>query len=184
VGVVSRGALFLIVGILIIASVSAAVFVTIPFTARTQIQSVTIQAPPITTTTTSYVSVSFTVNVTLPAANASGEEELNLEKYRWDIFNTTDATGATSEVNLITLGFQNVGSVPMNLSQSTVSVGGIPAPQPSANCGETLNPGSECMYSFTPPDGDWVGGSVYTLQLVAPDGKVFSYSIIAGGSSY
>ena len=181
---VTRGALFLIVGVMLIASVSVAVLVAIPLTARTQIQTVTIQAPPITTTTTSYVSVSFTVNVTVSPASASSDEQLNLEKYRWDLFNVTDATGATIEVNLITLGFQNVGSVPISLAQSTVSVGGIPAPQPSANCGETISPGSDCIYSFTPPDGDWVVGSTYTLQLVEPDGTAFSYSIVAGGGSY
>ena len=176
---VTRAALVLIVGVILIASVTATVFVTIPLTARTQ--TVTIQAPPITTTSYLTVSVPFTVNVTVSASNSSSEEQLILTKYRWDIFNTTDATGATSEVDLITLGFQNAGSVPINLAQSTVSIDGTPAP--SATCG-VLTPGSECIYSFTPPDGDWVTGTAYTLQLVTPDGTVFSYSIVAGGGNY
>jgi len=176
--VVTRGALVLIVGVILIASVTGAVFVTIPLTARTQTQTVTIQGPPITTTSYLTVSVPFTVNVTVNAANSSIEEQLILKKYRWDIFN---ATGATGPVNLITLDLQNVGSVSIDVAQSTVSIDGTPAP--SATCG-VLTPGSECIYSFTPPDGDWVTGTAYTLQLVTPDGAVFSYSIVAGGGNY
>jgi archaellum component FlaF (FlaF/FlaG flagellin family) len=175
--VVSRAALVLIVGVLLIASVSGAVLVTIPLTARTQTQTVTIQALPITTTATNYVSVPFTVNVTV-TANATSEELLILKKYKWDVFNVT---GATSAINLITLDFQNVGSVPINLAQSNVSIGGVPVPQPSGACGILLTPGSTCIYSFTLPNGNWVAGTVYTLEFVTPDGKVFSYSIVAGG---
>ena len=175
---VTRGALVLIVGVILIASVTGTVFVTIPLTARTQTQTVTIQGPPITTTSYLTVSVPFTVNVTVNAANSSIEEQLILKKYRWDIFN---ATGATSPINLITLDLQNVGSVPIDVAQSNVSIDGMPAT--SATCG-VLTPRSECIYSFTPPDGDWVTGTAYTIQLVTPDGTVFSYSIVAGGSSY
>jgi len=174
--VVSRVAFVLIVGVLLGASVTGAVLVTNPL--RTQTQTVTIHALPITTTALHqyYVSVSFTVKVTV-TANATSEELLILKKYNWDMFNVTGAT-----INLITLDFQNVGSVPINLAASNVSVNGMPAVPPSGACGILLNPGSDCLYSFTPPNGNWVAGTLYTLQFVTSDGKVFSYPIVAGES--
>jgi hypothetical protein len=120
-------------------------------------------------------STSITASVTtstfsqVTSSNA-GSEKLILDNYNWDM-----------SKNSIWVRFGNVGTVPIDLPQSTVYLNGILAPAPSTACG-TLNPGWNCGYGFTPPTGNWVAGKTYTLTVETPDALTFSFPIIAGGS--
>lgn len=125
------------------------------------------------TTTSSFFSYTNTISVTVTTTSYStpASEKLVLRNYSWD-----------TSSDMIWLRIGNTGNVPINLPQSSVFINGIPAPPPSSACG-ILNPGWNCGYSFTPPNGNWVVGTTYTLEIVTPEGVVFSFLIIAGGSS-
>jgi len=102
------------------------------------------------------------------------QEQLILESYSRDI-------GA----NTITGSFRNVGTQPIDLSNAKLAVNGIYAGNPGGNCIiQPLALNSACMFSITVPNStSWVSGAAYPLQIVTPAGSVFSYTVIAGGSS-
>jgi archaellum component FlaF (FlaF/FlaG flagellin family) len=100
----------------------------------------------------------------------SGSEKLVLSNYRWDMSS-----------NSIWVAITNMGTVAIDLPQSSVFINGIPATPPPSSCG-TLAPGWNCGYVFTPPSGNWVVGTTYTLTIETPEGVVFSFSIVAGES--
>jgi flagellin-like protein len=103
------------------------------------------------------------------------KQQLIMEAYNWN--------GAN---NAISLTVRNVGSASIDASTTDVFVNGIKvAAGLGGTCGITLTPGGSCTASFTAPPGSssYVPGAAYPLKLVTPDGGVFSYSIIDGGSS-
>ncbi len=55
--------------------------------------------------------------------------------------------------------------------------------RPCRDCGTTLTPGGSCTATFTVTGASYMAGAAYPLKLVTPDGGVFSYSVIDGGSS-
>jgi flagellin-like protein len=105
------------------------------------------------------------------------KQQLIMEAYNWD-----------SGTDTIQLTIRNVGSASIDVAATDVFVNGI---QQTAGLGSdcasvgTLTPGQSCGASFGAPAGasSYVAGAAYPLKLVTPDGGVFSYSIICGGSS-
>jgi flagellin-like protein len=102
------------------------------------------------------------------------KQQLIMEAYNWD------TTG-----NSITLTVRNVGSASIDASATDIFVNGVPVTGGfSGACATTLTPGASCSDSFAPPTGTtYISGAAYPLKLVTPDGGVFSYSVICGGSS-
>jgi flagellin-like protein len=104
------------------------------------------------------------------------KQQLIMEAYNWN-----------SATDSISLTLRNVGSASIDAGTTDVFVNGIQVTTaPTGSCaGNTLTPGESCGMTFTAPAGaaSYVPGAAYPLKLVTPDGGVFSYSIIDGGSS-
>jgi flagellin-like protein len=104
------------------------------------------------------------------------KQQLIMEAYNWD-----------SSSDTIVLTLRNVGSSSIDAGATDVFVNGVQQLNGlgGACAGKTLTPGESCGASFTAPAGasSYVPGAAYPLKLVTPDGGVFSYSIIDGGSS-
>jgi flagellin-like protein len=99
------------------------------------------------------------------------KEQLIMEAYNWDY-----ANGG------ITLTVRNVGPAAIDAEHTDVFVNGSPYGQLGGSCG-TLQPGLSCSVAIDVSGGSFISGAAYPLKLVTPTGGVFSYSIIAGGSS-
>jgi flagellin-like protein len=99
------------------------------------------------------------------------KEQLIMEAYNWDY------TG-----NSITLTVRNVGPAAIDAANTDVFVNGSPYGQLGGTC-DTLQPGESCSVAVGVGAGSFISGAAYPLKLVTPTGGVFSYSIIAGGSS-
>jgi archaellum component FlaF (FlaF/FlaG flagellin family) len=110
------------------------------------------------------------------SGGAQTKEQLIMEAYNWS------PGGAGSK---ITLTVRNVGSAAIDATSTDVFVNGISAGTlGDAGCAITLTPlGGSCTASITAPTGTYTPGAAYPLKLVTPDGGVFSYSVIDGGSS-
>ena len=105
------------------------------------------------------------------------KEQLIMEAYNW---NFATAPGS------LTLTVRDVGPAAIAVGTADVFINGIKQAGPSGSCSVTLNPGDPCSYNFsvTSTGGTTlVAGAAYPLKIVTPTGGVFSYSIIAGGSS-
>jgi flagellin-like protein len=105
------------------------------------------------------------------------KQQLILEAYNWDF---------TTQPGTITGTVRNVGSSAIDASTVDVFVNGIASSTPGLGGGcatATLTPGGSCDFKFAPGTGSYVGGAAYPLKLVTAAGGVFSYSVIAGGSS-
>jgi flagellin-like protein len=100
------------------------------------------------------------------------KQQLIMEAYNWD-----------SGSNSIQLTIRNVGSASIDASGTDVFVNGIGTSTNVLSACGTLTPGASCKATFTAPSGSYVAGAAYPLKLVTPDGGVFSYSVICGGSS-
>jgi flagellin-like protein len=103
------------------------------------------------------------------------KEQLIMEAYNWDF------SGATIQITL-----RNVGPAEINAQDTDVFVNGLSANTLGAPCPTNLAPGGSCTVTVhVPTSGAWtpVSGAAYPLKLVTPSGGVFSYSVIAGGSS-
>ncbi len=106
------------------------------------------------------------------SGGAQTKEQLIMEAYNWNF---------PSSPGTIALTVRNVGSASIDASATDVFVNGVASGQLSG-CG-TLQPlGGSCTTTIT-PGGTYTAGASYPLKLVTPDGGVFSYSVIAGGSS-
>jgi flagellin-like protein len=99
------------------------------------------------------------------------KEQLIMEAYNWDF------TGGS-----IQLTVRNVGPAAIDAGTTDVFVNGISYGQLGGTC-DTLQPGQSCTVTVTVTGGSFISGAAYPLKLVTPTGGVFSYSIIAGGSS-
>ena len=98
------------------------------------------------------------------------KQQLIMEAYNWGSPNTIGVT------------VRNVGSASIDAAHTDVFINGVTVgTTPLSTCG-TLTPGQSCTTSFTAA-GSYVAGAAYPLKLVTPDGGVFSYSVIDGGSS-
>jgi flagellin-like protein len=101
------------------------------------------------------------------------KQQLIMEAYNW---------GTVAGPIAVTV--RNVGSASINAGATDVFVNGISASSGlGGGCSATLTPGQSCVGSVTVPSGTFIPGAAYPLKLVTPDGGVFSYSIICGGSS-
>jgi flagellin-like protein len=106
------------------------------------------------------------------SGGAQTKEQLIMEAYNWP------ATGS------ITLTVRNVGSAAVDAENTDVFVNGL-ASGTLSGCG-TLTPlGGHCTATVNPASGSgsFTAGAAYPLKLVTPDGGVFSYSVICGGST-
>jgi flagellin-like protein len=106
------------------------------------------------------------------SGGAQTKEQLIMEAYNWS-------------GNTIKLTVRNVGSAAIDAGATDVFVNGISAGTLSGCATPTLTPlGGSCTATITvPPTGTFTPGAAYPLKLVTPDGGVFSYSVIDGGSS-
>jgi archaellum component FlaF (FlaF/FlaG flagellin family)/ribosomal protein L40E len=96
-----------------------------------------------------------------------------MEGYNW---NTAAST--------LLLQFRNVGSVPIDASNTNVFLNGTPVNGGlRTGCDATLTAGQMCESILGLPSETYVVGVAYPLKLVTPDGTVFSYSVIAGKSA-
>jgi flagellin-like protein len=98
------------------------------------------------------------------------KEQLIMEAYNW--------SGTT-----VTLTLRNVGPAAIDASGTDVFVNGVPFGTLGGSCSVTLQPGASCSTDVDVSSGTFVSGAAYPLKLVTPTGGVFSYSVIAGGSS-
>lgn len=101
------------------------------------------------------------------------KEQLIMEAYNWDFGGNT-----------ISLTVRNVGPATIDVEHADFFVNGIKVTQICAD--DTLTPGgsTECPLNAVPGTTEGlVAGAAYPLKIVTPTGGVFSYSIIAGGSS-
>lgn len=102
------------------------------------------------------------------------KQQLIMEAYNWNA-----GTGS------IGLSLRNVGSASIDGTRTDVFVNGVKANAPTGSCSVTITPGQSCSMTFSAPlaTGSYVAGASYPLKLVTPDGGVFSYAVICGGSS-
>jgi flagellin-like protein len=89
-----------------------------------------------------------------------------------------------SGITSVTLTLRNVGPSAVNLATADYFVNGIQE-TPTSTCGSasTLLPQASCAVAIPTTTASLVSGASYPLKIVTPDGGVFSYSVIAGGSS-
>ena len=80
---------------------------------------------------------------------------------------------------------RNVGSASINVGGSDFFINGIVGTLGGGCVGATLTPaGGSCAGTVTLTGyGSLTSGAAYPLKIVTPDGGVFSYSVIFGGSS-
>jgi flagellin-like protein len=108
------------------------------------------------------------------SGGAQTKEQLIMEAYHWNM---------PTSPGTIALTVRNVGSAAIDAQHTDVFVNGILASK-DTGCDTTLTPlGGKCTVNITPGSGTYTAGAAYPLKLVTPDGGVFSYSVIAGGSS-
>ena len=99
------------------------------------------------------------------------KEQLIMEAYNWS---------GTS----LSLTLRNVGSASISGSLTDVFVNGLSQGKLPASCNVSLTPSQSCTATITlVGTASLVPGAAYPLKLVTPDGGVFSYSVIDGGSS-
>jgi FlaG/FlaF family flagellin (archaellin) len=104
------------------------------------------------------------------------KEQLIMEAYNWD---TTGGPPGS-----LTLTVRDVGPSSIDAGHADIFVNGVP--QAATGC-SVLSPGDSCVigpFTVSTTGGTTItSGAAYPLKIVTPTGGVFSYSIIAGGSS-
>lgn len=101
------------------------------------------------------------------------KEQVIMEAYQW----LTDGT--------LKVTTRNVGPAAVAMDHADVFVNGISISSTGGGC-TALNPTDSCIMTLTADSaavGTLVPGAAYPLKIVTPEGGVFSYSIIFGGSS-
>jgi archaellum component FlaF (FlaF/FlaG flagellin family) len=81
----------------------------------------------------------------------------------------------------VTITVRNVGSASVDMSGADFFLNGVSA-TPDNGCKVTLTIGGSCTLTLTVATSSLVSGGGYPLKLVTPDGGVFSYSVVYGGS--
>jgi flagellin-like protein len=106
------------------------------------------------------------------------KEQLIMEAYSW-----TAATGA----NTLKVTVRNVGPANIAISTADVFVNGVEISTAGGGCAGSLTPQQSCVMSLSADAANsaatLINGAAYPLKIVTPEGGVFSYSIILGGSS-
>jgi flagellin-like protein len=100
------------------------------------------------------------------------KEQVIMEAYNW--------SGSA-----ITITVRNVGPAAVDLATADYFINGAKVTTSTNGCSSTVTPGGSCVVTLTVPTGagSIVNGAAYPLKIVTPTGGVFSYSVIAGGSS-
>ena len=82
----------------------------------------------------------------------------------------------------LTITVRNVGSATIDMTGADFFLDGVSA-TPDNGCKVTLTISASCTASLTVNTASLMAGAGYPLKVVAPDGGVFSYSVVYGGSS-
>jgi flagellin-like protein len=96
------------------------------------------------------------------------KEQLIMEAYNW------------SSDGSLTVTVRDVGPATIGMDKADVFVNGVQLT--STGCGSTLDPQGSCQIIVN-TGTTLVPGAAYPLKIVTPEGGVFSYSIVFGGSS-
>jgi flagellin-like protein len=97
------------------------------------------------------------------------KEQVIMEAYR---FRTSGA---------LTISVRNVGSATVDMAGADYFLNGVSA-TPDNGCSLTLTISGSCTTTLTVSTSNLSSGAGYPLKIVTPDGGVFSYSVIYGGS--
>jgi FlaG/FlaF family flagellin (archaellin) len=84
---------------------------------------------------------------------------------------------------LLSITVKNVGSASVDLSKADFFVNGVAITNPGLGCSVTLTIGGSCTTNLPVATSSLASGISYPLKIVTPDGGVFSYSVVYGGSS-
>jgi flagellin-like protein len=103
------------------------------------------------------------------------KQQLIMEAYSW------------TDVATLAVTVRNVGPANIAIDTADVFVNGIQISTTGGGCTGPLTPQQSCVMSLDATAADaamsLVSGAAYPLKIVTPEGGVFSYSIILGGSS-
>jgi flagellin-like protein len=100
------------------------------------------------------------------------KEQLIMEAYSWP---TQDSLQVT---------VRNVGPANIAIGTADVFVNGVEISTSGGGCSAPLTPQQSCVMDLDATSASGlVAGAAYPLKIVTPEGGVFSYSIILGGSS-
>ena len=85
----------------------------------------------------------------------------------------------------LTILVRNVGSSSLNIAAADFFLNGVKSTgNPTGSCATaTLTPTQSCSATVTVTTTSLVSGSSYPFKVVTPDGGVFSYTVVFGGSS-
>ena len=87
-------------------------------------------------------------------------------------------TGASLSVTM-----RNVGPSAVNIGGADFFINGVKGVMSGVCAGLTLTPTQSCSASVTYTGSSLVSGAAYPFKVVTPDGGIFSFSVIAGGSA-
>jgi hypothetical protein len=99
------------------------------------------------------------------------KEQLIMEAYNFPI-------GSPSSLSLT---IRDVGPASIDVSHADFFVNGVKVT--ATGCGVTLTPTQSCSATLSVTTTSLVSGAAYPLKIVTPDGGVFSYTVVYGGSS-
>jgi flagellin-like protein len=103
------------------------------------------------------------------------KQQLIMEAYSWTAVGTLKVT------------VRNVGPANIAIDTADVFVNGIRISTTGGGCAGPMLPQEACVMTLDATDANTaqtlVSGAAYPLKIVTPEGGVFSYSIILGGSS-
>jgi flagellin-like protein len=83
--------------------------------------------------------------------------------------------------SILSVTLRNVGPATVGMSKADYFINGVSV-TPGTAC-QDLTPTASCQLSLTYSGSSLVNGAAYPFKIVTPEGGVFSYSVIAGGSS-
>jgi len=83
----------------------------------------------------------------------------------------------------LTVTMRNVGPSAVNIGGADFFINGVGSSMNGGCSGVTLTPTQSCQATITYSGSSLVSGAAYPFKVVTPDGGIFSFSIIAGGSS-
>ena len=98
------------------------------------------------------------------------KEQIIMEAYSF--------TGSSLSVTM-----RNVGPSNVNIGGADFFINGALGQMSGGCAGVTLTPTGSCSASITNTGSSLVPGAAYPFKVVTPDGGIFSFSVVAGGSS-
>jgi flagellin-like protein len=81
----------------------------------------------------------------------------------------------------LTISVRNVGAATVDMSGADYFLNGVGA-TPDNGCKLTLTISGSCTTTLTVANSNLSSGDGYPLKIITPDGGIFSYSVIYGGS--